>query len=446
MTTLSAIQRKTIERRAVDAGTWGMPILSVHAMRRAYLEDAGAEYNDIVYWSKLADWKNQTTTPNSSSYYVYVNFNTSDGPVVLDIPRPVGAGLFGTILDAWQLGAGEWGTALGDTNAIKYLILPPGYDGDVPEGYTVARPQTYNGFSLIRSIPLNMSEQAVADALALVKQLKVYPLSEAGNPAPQRFIDMAGRLFDGIVHWDENVYADLAQILNEEPVLEQDRTFMGLIKAIGIEKGKEFAPSAEVQEILAETAKEAHQWLMDSLLDFSAPVWKSETSWRLPGQAVIPETASTFQRSGYLDVDARSLGFFSFYALPMKLGPGTYYFSTFEDSDGNRLRGEETYRLRVPANVPAKQFWSLELYDVETCGFIKDMPHTGLDSFADLEYNEDGSVDLYIGPKAPEARESNWAPTSPGRMWFPYFRFYGPDPAFFEDVESWKLPEFEHIG
>ena len=98
------LHRRTLERRAVEAAIWGMPIVSVHAMREAFFRDAKANYNDIVFWSKPSDWQNQTTTPNASARYVYFNFNTQpDGPVVLEIPAAVGAGLFGTLLDAWQM-------------------------------------------------------------------------------------------------------------------------------------------------------------------------------------------------------------------------------------------------------------------------------------------------------------------------------------------------------
>jgi hypothetical protein len=92
---------RTLHRRAVEAAIWGMPIVSVDAMRQAFFRDADAMYGDIVWWS-ASDWKNQTTTPNASTRYIYFNFNTTHGPVVLDLPAAVNAGLFGTLLDGWQ--------------------------------------------------------------------------------------------------------------------------------------------------------------------------------------------------------------------------------------------------------------------------------------------------------------------------------------------------------
>src|SRR5271154_1806091 len=89
------IAHRTVERRAVEAVIWGMPLVNSDAMRQAFLRDVGAKYNDICYFSKPANWKYQVTTPNASTHYVYSNFNLKDGPVVLEIPAPEGAGLLG---------------------------------------------------------------------------------------------------------------------------------------------------------------------------------------------------------------------------------------------------------------------------------------------------------------------------------------------------------------
>ena len=82
----SDLTRRASERRAVEVVFWGVPIVSFDAMRQAFFRDAKAKYGDIVYWSRPADWRFQITTPNASSYYVYFNFNTKGGPLVLDVP------------------------------------------------------------------------------------------------------------------------------------------------------------------------------------------------------------------------------------------------------------------------------------------------------------------------------------------------------------------------
>ena len=233
------LARLTIERRAIDAAIWGMPIVSVQAMRQAFFRDAKAKYNDMVFWPKPADWKNQTTTPNRAVRYGYVNFNTKEAPVVVEIPPALEAGLFGTLLDAWQVPQTDVGPEGEDPGkGGKYLLLPPYFGGNPPAGYTIVRAQTYNGYALFRAIPKSSSEVDVNNAIALVKKLRLYPLADANHPPEQRFVDMAGKLFDGIVRFDESFYASLAQMINEEPVLTRDRAMMGLLLPLGIEKGK----------------------------------------------------------------------------------------------------------------------------------------------------------------------------------------------------------------
>jgi hypothetical protein len=164
------LQQRMLQRRAVEAVIWGIPIVSQNAQHQASLRDAGAMDNDIVFWSKPSGWKNQTTTPNASVRYVFINFNTKpEGPVVLDVPAALGAGLFGTLVDAWQVPLVDVGPAGEDQGkGGKFLILPPDFKGDVPVGYFPVRSRTYNGFAGFRAIAKTESAEDVANALGLV--------------------------------------------------------------------------------------------------------------------------------------------------------------------------------------------------------------------------------------------------------------------------------------
>ena len=184
--TAAQLDERTKYRRAVEAVIWGMPLVNTEAMRQAYLRDVGATYNDICYFSQPADWRFQVTTPNASTNYVYFNFNLTQGPVVIEVPEPVGAGLLGGMLDAWDVMIAGVGPA--DENsgkAAKYLLLPPGFDGETPDGYIVVRFATYNGYALLRAIPVTKSQADVAAALTLVKKIRAYPLAQAENPPQQ---------------------------------------------------------------------------------------------------------------------------------------------------------------------------------------------------------------------------------------------------------------------
>lgn len=98
------LAHRTIERRAVEAAIWGMPIVAMDAVHQGFLHDLQANDNDIAYYSQLPDWKFQSTTPNASTHYIYSAFNLKkDGPVVLEVPAAVGAGLYGQLCDMWDI-------------------------------------------------------------------------------------------------------------------------------------------------------------------------------------------------------------------------------------------------------------------------------------------------------------------------------------------------------
>ena len=169
-------------RRAVDAVIWGVPVVSLDMMRQAYFRDAKASYNDLIWWPKGATWKNQSLATNSIVRYIYLFSNTkNDGPVVVELPPAVGgAGFYGTIMDAWQVPLVDIGVG---GKGGKYLLLPPDYKGNVPSGYIPLRLKTYNSYALVRSILASNSEEDVRSGDALVKRIKVYPLSKAYGPA-----------------------------------------------------------------------------------------------------------------------------------------------------------------------------------------------------------------------------------------------------------------------
>jgi hypothetical protein len=324
----------------------------------------------------------------------------------------------------------------------KYLILPPGFQGDVPAGYIPVRSATFNGYALFRAIPQTQSDADVAKAIALVKKQRLYPLAKAASPPEQKFIDMTGKLLDGIVRYDETFYDRLARMVNEEPVQPRDLVAMAQIRSLGIVKGKEFKPDSTTKATLRSAVQEAHAGFIRSFLDGTEPWWPGTQWGRSKTLAFTTKTRFSFQTPEILDIDARAPIYFLAFAPPAKLGEATFYLMAFKDAAGKELEGSNTYRLRIPANVPAQQFWAVTVYDLKTAGFIREAPRVNLDSYDQkVKKNADGSVDVYFGPKAPDGQESNWISTAPGKGWFAMFRFYGPEKPLFE--KTWKLTDIE---
>jgi len=189
----------------------------------------GGDFNQVCYWSGLLDWKNQTLTPNPGLIYLMPFFNTKDiGPMVLEIP-PAGdeGSITGNICDFWQSAIEDVGRAGVDAGkGGKCLILPPGYKDAIPDGYFPLSTENFEGYGLLRSVLSSGSNEDIAKAVAYVKKVKFYPLSQAANPPETTFIDALGKMFDANITYDLRFFESLNRIVQNEPWLERDRGFI----------------------------------------------------------------------------------------------------------------------------------------------------------------------------------------------------------------------------
>jgi hypothetical protein len=433
------------ERRAAEAVIWGIPLVSTDAMRDAYFRDAGAKYNDILYWSRPSDWQNQTTTPNSTSHYVYANVNLRDGPVVFDMPPSGKLSVYGNLQDGWQIPVEDFGHAgIDEGKGGRFLLTPPGYKVPVPPGMRQLAMSTYNGYFLLRLTPVSSDPREAAEANAMAKQVRLYPLSTAAAPKPQRYIDMSDRLFDAIVRMDDSFFDRLAKMLAEEPAERRDMVMRGMMRTLGIEPGKAFAPTPRQRQALAKAAAQVRGDLMIEGQVSRTPWWPNEI-WSTTGELLpLAKGGFTFELNDALRIDERAWFYFKAFASPKRLGTATFYVTQSKDPSGAWLTGERDYVLHVPANVPAKQFWSVDVYDLETSGFLRNAPVVGIDSNErSLTTNKDGSVDIRFSASAPERGKGNWIALTPGKRWFAMFRFYGPQPALFD--KNWVLPSIREL-
>jgi hypothetical protein len=440
------LERRMIERRAVEAIIWGMPIVNFDLMYEAMVRLGGAA-NQCLYWSRLPDWKNQTLTPNPDSIYLMPFIDTKDaGPMVLEIPPADNGMIVGSVMDCWQAPLEDVGPAgLDKGQGAKYLILPPGYVEAVPEGYMLLRSDTYKGYALLRSILNSVSDEDVAKAVEYGKRIKLYPLSQAADPPATIFIDAIDKVFDATIPYDLEYFRSLDCMVQSEPWLERDRAMIDQLKSIGIEKGKAFEPDANMVPILERAAREAKAWFESHYEDVFSPPFYDDEKWALPVSKELVEGQQTFftNHDSYV-IDNRGLTYTYAFFSAKHLGAGQYYLMTIKDKAGQPFEGGRTYRLIVPPNAPVKQYWSATVYDRATHSLIRDQRWSSRSSQTpDLQKNDDGSVNIYFGPKAPVGKESNWVPTRPSSEFEVLFRFYGPEPALFE--KTWRLPDIERL-
>jgi len=438
------LEKHNIERRAIESVIWGMPAVNTDLMRQEMFRKTSGKENQMLYWSRPADDNNQTLTPNPDCIYFLPFFNTKNvGPIVIELP-PADTGSFaGSIMTFWQMPMADVGPEGADKGkGGKYLVLPPGFKDKTPEGYIVLPSDTFAGYALLRSNLKSHDDADIAKAVAYGRRVKVYPLSKAANPTETTFTDASPVLFDSTIGYDLSFFENLNRVVQDEPWIDRDRVMIDMLKSIGIEKGKPFAPDEKMKAILTEAIGEARA-LLEMRYDAGMPEFNPGIHWTLPAMPdIIASYKTSYGEPNEYPWNARGLGYTYAFVGIKNLGSAQFYLISIKDKNGKAYEGSKSYVLRVPANAPVKDYWSVTAYDREIHTVIKGMPRASRASNqSEVQKNADGSVDIYIGPKAPAGKDSNWLPTDAKRKFDLMFRFYGPKPELFN--KTWKLPDVE---
>ncbi len=447
MPSVKNLEDQVAYQRAFEAVVWSQPAVAVYGIRRGMLDGLGMKDNEVMAMSKPLTTRHEFLTGNNTTPYIVANIDLQNGPVVVEIPAAIATGvMYGQVMDAWQVTIADVGpSGMDQGKGGKYLFLPPGYKNEVPIGYFAVPSPNYRIQFAFRSIKLAGATDAEANAYA--KTLKVYPLSEAANPQPTKFVDGFDKRISTLPFYDWRYFEDLHAIISVEPMLPRDKVMMGMLAFIGIEKGKPFSPSPQMKEILTRAAVDAYFYMQDRFCRVQMKnLYWPERHW---SYFFLPDASGGFswESETALFYDNRSDTYHpgTYYPKTLPAQPATVYLISMADSKGRSLAEGKTYKLNVPKNVPVKQFWALIVYDMATWAFIYNpLDRVGLSSYdvPAMKANADGSVDIYIGPEAPEGLESNWIPTR-GKRPSPCMRVYSGDEAFWN--KSFKMPDFELV-
>ena len=434
--------------RGVEVFLNGVPMASIEALRVGYASIGVTEAHHLIVTDKLMDSNPLFLTANTDTVYAFNAFDLKKtGPLVIEVPPGTGPG---TVNDAFFRFVVDMGTPGPDKGqGGKYLILPPGYKGEEPDGYFIARSPSYNNLLVLRGFLVDGKPDTAAKMFS--EQVKIYPLSEKANP-PKMVITSGSKVVYNTIHANDfTFYEEIAHVLDREPLDFIDPELRGLFSSIGLQKGKKFDPDPQLKKTLTEAVAVGNATAR--AITFRTPnkeaYFYKNSYWK---EGFIGGSHEWLKDGGeggrYLD--ARTLFFYAATvntpAMVMKMvGLGSQYAITTQDSEGNIFDGAKTYKLTIPANVPAKDFWSIVIYDPQTRSELQTSnPFPSKNSKKDnLVENADGSVDLYFGPKPPRGKEQNWIETVPNKSWFPILRLYGPLDPWFD--KTWKPGEIELI-
>ena len=435
-------------QRATQAYIWGFPLVSSASIRRGLFEDLGMSYNDIIVYENFLDTKSIWYTGNNTTPYGVSMINLGkDGPVVVELPKAPQAGMLN---DFWfrTYGIGRLGPD--KAQGGKYLILPPNYDGELPEdGYFIIQSEMNDYMFFIRAFVEDDDLHSTVNTL--FNSIKIYPYSERENPTPNKVVYSTGIYINTIEPEGLEFWRLLSEVINDNPVAERDRLFMAMLKPLGIEKGKLFSPNERQKEILIKGAELGK--MMSQTISFNPRIEEAiayeGTQWK--HTFTMNTTQGEWQEAEhYTQLDERMQylylgtwpGEFMNYPYPSN---GQRYVEAFKDNNGNWLEGKKNYKLHVPAEVPSIRFWSVTVYDNKSRSMtMNEENRAAVTSYDDMKFNEDGSVDLYFGPNPPNGLENNWVNTSASEGWFVWFRFYGTKKPFFD--KTWQLNDFELLG
>ena len=272
--------------RGVDAFLKGMPGASVQALIKGNHQLGAKQAHQVMIMDKLMDSKSLFLTGNTSTMYVIPTLDLKrDGPTVFEAPP----GMLGAFNDAWFRYMQDIGPAGPDKGkGGKYLVLPPGYEGDIPGGYFVVKSRTYNVWVFMRA---SVAKGLDVAAKNVRENLRIYPLSKKDNPPEMEFISGSGVAFNTVHPNNYLFYEHLNEWIQEEHIGMLDPETRGLFAAIGIEKGKPFRPDERMKKNLTDAVAIANAAARTI-------VWHPRTEGTMEGIEVFPGTNSAWLMPG----------------------------------------------------------------------------------------------------------------------------------------------------
>ena len=434
--------QERLYQRGIEAYVQTLPLLNTIGMQDGSQATFGKGYNVLPIWKDRMTAKAQIPTPNADVIYSMSYLDLKEtGPLVVYAPPNV----IGMFMDYFQNTLTDVG-AVGPDRARGglYLLLPPDHQGHVPSGYFAVKSSTYQVHLFFRTVmkPGENSADPTA-AVALAETTRVYPLNATKKERkPMEFPNGSAVRVDMTYPTDFSYWEKLKAFVDYEPASAFSPELAGILASIGIIKGVPFKPDAAAKAALTKAVEIAPKMIFAQRVAGRADKKDKYYTDRQYFNGWAGADADWF-RDSYLDLDLRAtyyqVAYSSAPAMVMSIiNQGSKYPSTLRDKDGDLLEGSNSYKLHLPAGIPAKLFWAVTIYNPHDGSMPEtDQPFPSRNQWDKVETNEDGSVDLYFGPtNAKNWNEKNWIQTLEGRAFLITIRLYGSSTEFYD--QTWR--------
>lgn len=457
---------------------------SAYALQKGF-QSIGAADNTIIIFSELMDAKSLFLTANADTVYYLAVFDLTKGPMVIEQP-PKSVGTINDMWFSWIIDIGFPGPDRGEGG--KYLIVPPGYEGPLPDsGFHVARSKTNRVLYGARAYLVDNDPKPAVEMIK--KTMKVYPYTPGGYgtsiataleggvrleknpPVPEtKFVEATGKAFNTIPPSDYTFFEMINENVQQEPAISYDVELAGQLAAIGIVKGKPFKPDANTKRVLTDAAKFGNatgrvlnwrfakmhpDWFYYENSMWGNMLWEGGYDFETPPPMITKEGAfKPLPPTGARTLDSRTAFYYAYTldspGMIMRVPKvGSQYLMGFLDADMNPLDGAKTYKVTLPKNIPAAAFWSFTVYDNQSRSMLdtpQRYPRAGSQSYPSpaAVVSADGSTTIYFSPTQPKGVErGNWIQTMPSKGWFTILRLYSPLETFF--TKEWRAGEIELV-
>jgi hypothetical protein len=422
-----------IFNRAIEVYLTQLVAVSEIAQREGLRAFGARTAQQVVIWEQLMDSATQLLTANTETVYAIAQLDLkTDGLTVVEAPAEM-LGLIQDGIQRYVVDIGPLGPDHGKGG--KFLVLPPDYDGEVPEDFFVVRSPTYSALVALRGFQVDGSTE---HAVHLIHGLQIYPLN--ADPRPKmEFLNGSRQPIDTVFPDDDRFFDLLAMLVDEEPAETFAPLARSQMQAVGIGKQTVFAPDTRMRELLGDAARAGSAIARANTFAPSANYFYPGKQWQGVG-----DLDYTFTINGVPQIDARNNVYYmaignSPAMMDKHVGQGSQYLWTYRDADARFLQGDSEYRLHLPPGIPALNFWSVLVYDAVSRSQVQtSQPLPSVSSYTNPVVNDDGSIDITFGPNQPAA-EGNWIQTVPGRGWFGMVRFYSPTEQYFDKI--WQLDD-----